>query len=459
MADVFPPVLDSESTVLPPIVGLEGQVFTQRVVGFPTIPAPLVDNGYVYVDLIQSSAHIFEPFTNSYEIFPELVPTTSTVMGVRVVHGNDPSYAVTSAIYNTSYVAQPMILHEGEVVTSALASTSQVYLPGIDIGEIVVETELEPSTSQVFLPGILSMWGINTDLVYESTVFQPRVEHSGNIYTSAIPSTSYIYRPFIRTQRDFPLLIKQAGANREPTMVDVSPYQSYGAPRRIGLSSGIVSSYTPSDEAMFADTYFDGFYIYNDSHADASNVYLSITGGRSYEDGTEIIYEGSQFTNDITYLLDGKSRTSLYDQVRVSLLVSPTRELVKFNRDGSSPYFDLENQVFVPANQRVKIPDLSRGDFWGVYVRISTEFSPDVPHEEDYSFINLSYVKNNQRESYPGSVKTLSGVDTGYALPSVYFRFTTGYDSVIRQVNASVDRLYSMYPPYLLHYEDIPDED
>lgn len=476
MADIFPPVLAPESTVLPPTAGLEGQVFVPVVPSLSHVYFVNVFSGNVFPHTVFSDSFVYTPHLpviGQTDVTP--IPSSSWMFAPTVLHGTG-YFAITDRVETTSQVYEPMLFPTvGNFIAPRLPdSTSSVMSVAVQTHS-VVETELFGG-STVFQPEVINTVYVKPSMVYTSSVvFVPEVSSIGDIQPSLIPPSNFIFRPELRQQRSYPVRMKQPGVNGELTMVDLSPYQSYldmgtafiPSQARRGEVFGTVSSYTVSDEAMFSGVYYDGFYIYNEALTldGVSNIYLSITGGRSYEVvdtlGSHTVYEATPFLSEVNpaivdeFRLGGKSRTSLFGQVKISLMVSPTRDLVKFNRDGSSPFLNLQRQTFTPANQRIKIPSLQRGEYWGVYVRVETEFSPDIPYEVDYSFVNLSYTRGNFRESYPGQVRNTDGTMTSQLLPSVYFKFTTGYDAVVKDIEKSVDKLYRRYPPYLLHYEDI----
>ncbi|MFA5626208.1 MAG: hypothetical protein WC965_01870 [Thiohalomonadaceae bacterium] len=366
------------------------------------------------------------------------------------------------------------VLGTGLPVSTTISSGFMVY--GISSSRT---TEVPAYDSEIVMsPAVVSTATINVTppLSSEFLVLPTSVSDRAYLSTSRVLSEFFVYPVKFSSVKSLPLLLKAATVTGDMSPADISSYQSYysvsSVPDPSLLRVAKVTAggipYIESKNALSSGVMYSAFYIVNNTSIPnlvRRNIYLSMSGGIGYRAVTSsvpngiTIYEGSQFTTNDDILLGASSRTSLFDQVRISLLLSPSGELYPFNPDGSSAYFDLRNRAFSPANSRLRVPDLAPGDYYGVYMKVETAFSPDDIKTKDYSFVNLSYINDygsyKTRESYPGQVETITGVKTSSTLPSIYFEFYSEYQSMVTEISASVERLYSKYPPYFLHYEDL----
>lgn len=429
-------------------------------------------------------------------VYPVATEGGDRVIHVSVIEDYSQVYGVAVSYGHGIFIPRP------------IASMEEVFLPRMFGGDLRVTIEMPINESLVFQPKI----AISQDVVIESfiedeTLFQPRMGGSSDvavenyigtseeffpltvgyanriILESVIPSGQFFYPVRISGQKAFPLTIKNIAPDGTFLGTDISPFQSYyslsgvidDSSVRRARSASIITAYTPSEEAMFLGTYYTAFYIYNPGEIlglKRENIYLNITGGTRYRIRNlanptgVLISEAAPFVADLTeqdkILLTGTTRTSTFGQVNISLLPSPDGEIAEFSRDGSSRYFDLRNQVFIPGNQRIRIPDLMPDEYYGVYVKVETMFSPINVISKDYAFINLVWQNNylnggvmRSRDSYPGQSETETGAKLGQLLPSIYFEFTTGYENLIREIDTTTEKLHNRYPPYFLSYDDV----
>lgn len=445
-------------------------------------------DGSIAVEVIDEQSYVFPAFpSQGYPILLSVVAPSSTVLPVEVRAHVDievPSIPATGQMFApyiefalgvypvaASSTALPIELQtETSLMVDAIGSSLEIFRPAINTANTI--TPNGPLGGIQVMPVTLHSWsGMLVDAIIDPMV---------NTFAFAFPVRLGI-------EVTSPLRIRRPDpANKSFSLVDISPFQHYYLPPAGDLTddsfinrartTSIVTGYTPSTESLFTHTYYDAFYIQNPRtlgssgvHSrDITNIYVGANGGSRYRvmnsTGHEIdVYEAAPFTDDLDTLLRGEGRSSLFGQVDISFLVSPENELMDFNRDGSSPYFDLRNQEFTPSTNPVRVPDLMPGEFHGVYVKITTHFSPDSITPTDYSFLKISYTNQgitpdlSTLDRYPGqSVIVHSGTQQGGTLlPSIFFAFTTGYEELLREIEERKETLYNRYPPYFKHYEDL----
>jgi len=425
------------------------------VTDFSSIPQHMLVRG--------SGEFLFAPYTEEEVIFSP-----------RVVRGSGkflfaPTVASAGDIF-TPFITEGQGLSINSVIPSSFTAYSISSARSFNIPMFDVEEITAPSLSSSLVVDLTSL------IPSEFVAITPDTLSVSYLSTDVVPEAFFTYPIRVSAVKSLPLLLKAATVTGAMSPADISSYQSYySVPSipdpsllRVAKVTAGGISYIESKNALSSGVMYSAFYVVNNTSIPnlvRRNIYLSMSGGIGYRAVTPsvpngiTIHEGSQFTTNDDILLGASSRTSLFDQVRISLLLSPSGELYPFNPDGSSAYFDLRNRAFSPANSRLRVPDLAPGDYYGVYMKVETAFSPDDIKTKDYSFVNLSYVNDygsyKTRESYPGQVETITGVKTNSALPSIYFEFYSEYQSMVTEISASVERLYSKYPPYFLHYEDL----
>lgn len=264
------------------------------------------------------------------------------------------------------------------------------------------------------------------------------------------------------------------------TTNSISAQQQYFPPPPVGAEpdrtnlwytqiTGLMPDYLPADESVFSHTQYRAFYIVNDSHYTRENIDFWVDGGTVYRLDQDRISEGRFFLEDeendsgITLadrenlLLSGSSRTSLFGQIDIEYALSD--ETVKVDGDtGRVVGLDLSTLHFVKGNEPSRIDKLEGGESMGVYIKITTKFSPDFPITSDYSFFHLRYTTpyNNLREMYPGVIG-VPGATTGTTLPSMYMKVSSSFEGLRNSLKEDVDFTYSRYPTYFAAQEDVDD--
>jgi hypothetical protein len=243
---------------------------------------------------------------------------------------------------------------------------------------------------------------------------------------------------------------------------------AYGEEDWVYTNTRLIPEYIPATEAIFSKTMYRGLYIKNTGTTRVENLRVWLSGGESFHvknspSYPRILHEGTQFlSNSVVdyekYRYGGASRSSLFGQVKAALFIGPEKELVEFNEDGFSEGINLRFLQFVDSPEKITIPNLEAGDYHGVYLRFTTNFSPYLGADSDYCFLHASWTDmEGRRYSYPGQVKDESSIIlTG--LPSVSFKFSTDFSRINKYFNYDVKELYNRYPPFFLRHEDVEDD-
>lgn len=445
--EVFSPTFAEEGDIAVNGVISDGEVYTVIVTDFALSPRVIVPEAF-----------------GSLELFDITVTINQEVLVDGFIDG--------LFVYDVLRTGQAWALNE--------LDDSQVF-------DVTVRVSFSPELfgGEFFYQGTLdAQTDILANFLDAGTFFDPTV-YPGNvdIVVNGFLDSMNIFPVSVRTVRVDPLRIKSAESNLggDITRDYISPSQNYiqqnpalAYDKRADFSYSVTSSlmdrYIPSNEALFSKTFYRAFYIQNDSSfSPRRNIDFWIDGGSTYQiDGTRI-YEsqflmeeeearyGVSLPNADVYRSGGTSRTSLFGQLNVSYLVSPTRTLSRFGQSGQGIGIDLRNQVFTPGNQKTRLPALNIGEYIGIYLKITTQFFPDFPIKSDYSFFHLSYTTdaNGFREKYPGQIKSQSGDNLNLLLPSLSMRVTTDYAKLEAYLKEDVRTLYNNYPPYFTTLEDI----
>lgn len=228
----------------------------------------------------------------------------------------------------------------------------------------------------------------------------------------------------------------------------------------------IVPNYIPVSEAVFSKTIYRGFYIQNTGEDTKTNIHFWINGGESFQvknspSYIRTLHEAAPFldtedTEDSLY--DGKSRTSLFGQVNVGVFIGPERELVEFESDGDSAGINLRFLEFTTSSEKISIPDLGPGEYYGIYVKFTTKFVPSLGEPNDYCFLHASWLDpSGRRNVYPGQPKNNTSIILS-GLPSVYVKFTTNFSKLNEYLRQDVQNLYDRYPPFFVRHDEVSDE-
>lgn len=436
----------------------------------PALGTALTDQ-FVYASSYIASA---ESFYTPILTYPQDVTVTSYIASAEAVY--DPTL---NGIRVTSYIAsaenfRALSISTNVDISPTVIDESQMYFPSIGVGAITIQPNaVIPSAESIPTPTV-----------------QP-----GNLnLTVAAPlvSSEYFYTPRIDIPQARPVVLRLASSGMNGggiTQNNIAPRLSYySIPATTPItydqmvyteSLGLVPDYISSSDALFSGQFYTGFYVYNASPfgnvvGKMQNLHLWINGGESFTVTNSatprtVMYENTPYldkmnskygvgstTNYDFYNKNGSSNTSMLNQVNVELFVSPTQKLVEFDDAGFSIGLNLARQRFSPANEKIKLPDLLPGEYVSIYMRITTQFQPNLGIPNDYSFMHLSYTsgEGNVRESYPGQLTSVvGGTAQTLFLPSVVLKFVTNYDKILKDVDNESNTLYGKYPPYFMYYE------
>lgn len=498
MADISLQFLDS-GNVFSPILASGEVVFLREIEDESSIfTSYLTNNGSVSGQPILlddiSDGEVFAPYVSyAQEIETQLLDQSEVYSVIRtedffsVAAIDDGSIYDISSIFGRAIVStaidsfesfDPQIIGVGKQVLTSLLDDSEVYsiIPRVDI------RLLEFSDFSFFQSTRDLQNEIATQLL-EGSFYDPEVVPGNvDINVSGFIDNLYMYPLRVRGDIIDPIRLKKADTvyggditrdylassqNYYPKL----PSSTYESRSDFSYSpvTNLMDRYIPSNEALFSKTFYRAFYISNDStFLERRNIDFWIDGGSTYTIDDKKIFENKFFLEDEEsrygvlldnrdeIITDGRSKTSMFNQLSISYLFSPVRNVSNFNPDGSGVGIDLRSQTFTPGNTLTRIPVLAPGDYVGVYLKINTNFLPDFPIKSDYSFFHLSYttVSSEFRETYPGQIRK-NNVPVNQLLPSIYMRVTTDYEALKKYLEEDVEFIYSKYPPYFLSLEDI----
>lgn len=252
-----------------------------------------------------------------------------------------------------------------------------------------------------------------------------------------------------------------------------------------------------SEDAFFNNVIYKGYYVKNNSNQRIKNIDITISGGMRDPLGNETVpkndldvrntldnrailrYHHPEFEEELyeryklrqePYLpteeemtaligrglserdafnqwlinniyLSGYARSSIFNQTRISLLISSRRVLSTFDESGEGKALDLKNLIFKDSNLRSTIPvDLEPGEYWGFYVRFETRFIPSQLIKKDLALLHINWQESD---------------NTMHVSQPVRFGFETEFNQMIDMQNESLERIYMNYPPFFMHYLDI----
>ena len=452
----------------------------------------LLDDGVVFSpSLVLDGESLSIPSTSDSEVFSVVVVPVS-FSGEAIVMPYFEDGATFIFLVGTDQEADIPSLDAGEVYTFSIASDAIRFglIDDSTVFDFSVETGISVSLFEdgYILPPVLAHGNTisfntlgDTSIVYTFSVDQS----AGQIRLPSIGDSLFIYPSIVIGEKMPPLRFKAArtplGGNitidNLTALQDYIPIKSSADYSDISnliynTISSTMPAYIPAHAAAFAHTYYRGFYIRNDSPSDTRrNIDFWIDGGHTYTIsnslGKKVINEGfkpfkleeAAYGLDLTeeadeLVLGGKDRTSLFGFLDISYLIRD--ELYEVYEDGIGVGIDLTVERFTKGNTKTRIPELKPGEYVGVYLEITTKFNPDFPVPVDYAFFHLDYssVNTGFREKYPGQVKKDNST-TGLLLPSIGLSVRTKFDGLGKRLADNLDALYSRYPPYFLHYEEI----
>ena len=138
------------------------------------------------------------------------------------------------------------------------------------------------------------------------------------------------------------------------------------------------------------------------------------------------------------------TRKSLHNQLNISFTTSSKPILNEIPYDG----------IYGDFFESVTIPNLEKGQYWGFYIKIEDNFIPDWNIDHDHAAIMVSWAeKTGEYDEYGDPV-----YNTFVSAPlpvSIRTNSQGLYDFHLMEMN----RLYSNYPEYFLHYEEIEEKD
>jgi hypothetical protein len=496
MADISLQLLDSESFFAPSVTGGEivsvaffEEEFTffenyitanGSVSGHPVL-IEYLPSGVVFLPLVSYPQEIETQIIDQSEVYdvirtelsfsPNLIDSAN-FYDISSVFGR----AASLDLLDSFEIFNPTIT--GRQISPNIINSFEVYpiIPRVDI-------RLLEFSDFSFFPSSTDFRNEIITEVLEGEFYDPEVSPGNvDINVSGFIDNLYIYPLRVRGDIIDPIRFKRADTiyggditkdylassqNYYPRL----PSSTYESRADFSYSPvvGLMDRYIPSSDALFSKTFYRAFYISNDStFLERRNIDFWVDGGSTYTIDDKKIFENRFFLEDEEsrygvlldnrdeIITDGRSKTSMFNQISVSYLFSPVRNVSNFNSDGSGVGIDLRSQTFTPGNTVTRIPVLAPGDYVGVYLKINTNFLPDFPIKSDYSFFHLSYttVSSEFRETYPGQLKK-NNVPVNQLLPSVYMRVTTDYEALKKYLEEDVEFIYSKYPPYFLSLEDI----
>lgn len=393
----------------------------------------------------------------------------------------------TLVLDSQATVFSPIV--SGMVLSSQVVDASMVIFPPLVVDAMTFQ--VMDAEFRVFSHIASSVNNVNIDYTLDegAIIFIPRVVPEGVSieFSPPIPSSNFFFESQLLIEKVLPLSFKRAESPTGGgiTQNDVFSNLTYRPVRPLSLyntredfdfffARGILNNHIDSSDALFSKVFYRGFYIKNESVDRKANIRFWIDGGSSYRIrnsaidkvaheslhlleaeeelfGVKLLEEDRQ-----RVILGGSGRTSLFDQVKVSYLVSDVGILYPFDEDGVGLGISLPQERFTIGNQATFLPDLEPRDYVGIYLKIEVQFRPDFPIHSDYVFFHLeSFVPESQAyERYPGQLRSPEGRFIALMMPSLSMRISTTPEKVGKYIDEGVVRLYDRYPPYFLGPEE-----
>jgi len=245
-------------------------------------------------------------------------------------------------------------------------------------------------------------------------------------------------------------------------------YSSFNSPR--------LARYIPSPES-FSSRFYKGIYIYNPSiendgvlyECARRNIIFSVNGGNSILleepiDEKTVFYENNKYLKDLNDNVNfyKVNTTSSNGNVKIFLsgMDEKNRNLPYFGLDGSGGRESVEGRRYVEANSGIIIPELFPGEYYGIFLRVDSQFDIDSK-PFDYSFFNLTYENFPVEEGETflfGDRDVIPGFSTGenrYYMQSLSIKFNTSLSSIRRNIDRTINLIYDNYPPFFSDYREV----
>jgi len=400
---------------------------------------------------------------------------------------------------NTSQddVVYDIILRQGDSDDDILLKNQSTITSGQSITETfnnvivesndILEINFTPNNSSVVIDNvsITSSTGLENepynflmgvvDVETTNEVFEPKII-PGNvtIFPREITNLSFVPNRHVVSQAELKSL--EILSSEENNVISNSPIASkfsfYNVPTTEVLQPNnlIVSeSILPNlgrqraEDAVFTSEVYSSFYVRNNSNDEYAQIFFGINGGEN------IRVETDGFTGNIhevdvlnlnqvlfppnllnEYKDQAFVRTSLFNQATIEVSVAPKNTQLRPLEEEN-----LQDINFVQGNERLQLPNLSPGDYVGVYLKVNTNFNVNLGLPVDYSFLHLSYSNLTRGEflTVPGQVYNRSQNEyKPRLLPSLVIPFVTDYQRLLELINRTTEDLYALYPPFFEYY-------
>jgi hypothetical protein len=321
-----------------------------------------------------------------------------------------------------------------------------------------------------------------TELNTTNVVFEPQViAGTATINTNFFINNSFVFRKADLREELLKLIriVKGDSQSNTPTDLSISPRLVYYSinPDKPNLTSSdllfspvtnLLDPYIPSEKSIINNTQYKSFYIKNETSSNIRNISFWVNGGDKVYYKTNAfngtINESDFFTDRIDDLKTNLTefdiavfknkanvQTSLFDQIKIEFSVAEKNTIL---RKDDANFEDIE---FFPAQNKQKLPNLSPGEFVGIYLKITSLFNVNYNVPLDFSFLHFEYLKVNRKEinRIPGQVySTEFNTYLSRALPSIPIIFVTNYERLLKLIEETTEDLYSNYPPFFLYYQD-----
>lgn len=438
----------------------------------------------ISISLISSQTSDYENLT--VDVFEDVGIGTLT-LGVDVYSNVNVPWEFQE--YDDTYFSGEFFYTAGAPVsTFSIPSEEFTYAPDVVIEEYFATVDSFIDDFELYKPSVnkgpvfIEPLFIDVDSFDDITHV---IETTIDVTTTVFNEPFVFQRTYIVQETDDPLLLKQLPSFGSTTLTDrIAPKLRYyfleenevldGSQIEFTNANDIIQNYIRGDDSLSGETFYSAFYIHNTSDVtERKNIQLWLDGGTAFEvsnDTGKAVFEENQlfFSKERTNILNrfgidtdtlrdqyefvGSARSSVFDQVKVSVYIAEKNQFIT-----PPDQFNISQLFFEDMVSKVKVPDLKKGEFVGVYLKFEIEFNASLNIPFDYSFLHLSY-QNSEREQleqYPGQTYFISGNEyVPQTLPSIRFEFITNYQRFLELIDSTTDELYDRYPPFFLDYRD-----
>lgn len=314
-----------------------------------------------------------------------------------------------------------------------------------------------------------------TDVEDTNEVFTPRLNPGVvTIFTREITNLSNVPTRHVVSQAELKAIeVLSSGENNVISNSPVaSKFSFYNVPTteilqpdNLVVSESILPNIgrQRAEDAVFTSEVYSSFYVRNNSNDEYAQIFFGINGGENIRletDGfTGNIHEVDALNlNQVLFppnlLNEYKDqafvRTSLFNQATIEVSIAPKNTQLRPLEEEN-----LQDVNFVQGNERLQLPNLSPGDYVGVYLKINTNFNVNLGLPVDYAFLHLSYSNLTRGEflTIPGQVYNRDQNEyKPRLLPSLVIPFVTDYQRLLELIERTTEDLYALYPPFFEYY-------